>query len=376
MIDRSIPTNGLRRRFGGLGRRLPGGSRLALACTAALALPLTGRAQEPAAREPGRLELAFARASSTAAPAALPRAPGPWSPDASLERAVLELPTRGGVDRAALDGELPPFDALPGGIVLGRVAELRGTLAGQPTLRWRGPELVLEVDGLDFALPEDHPGELRACLAFAAREAGSEVLVDVPEGGPRAARLAREFTAAPLAALVVDADLAPGKCLDVRAARSFLGTRKSLLLDRRVRIAFEPGGSGPARLLVETELELRVVVPAGPAEAGARGGEPAALEVARFAIDPLAGRVVQESGPKALRLPDTLARELRPLARLAGWMALFRWVESCRPGTLRELRGEPAPPEPSLIEPGLSLIESVRAFAREPAPVPPRARAR
>jgi hypothetical protein len=67
---------------------------------------------------------------------------------------------------------------------------------------------------------------------------------------------------------------------------------------------------------------------------------PGSERVASFLIDPLAPSIEQTSGLPAPRAPQALARELVPLARLAGWIGLLRQAERRAPGTLTRLRRE------------------------------------
>lgn len=318
----------------------------------AAVLPPPAALAEPAPMPAPMTVLSRSRLALGAETAALdlrlyPERPNPLSLESVIERLPLEgaPPATRDLLRAELDplagpaGTTAPeslaFHSLPGGIVLGR--EAAGDLtAGTPwagsTVVWDGELLALRTpDGALHRLPAEPLDVLGAVLAFAARGERSDVLIDLSTDH---VALATEFVGTPLAALLERADRAPGSYLKELAGRQ-LGSFKTLLLDRDVRLVVATGGERGTRPVPAATLELHVVAPHDP---GAL--VPASQRVASFAVDPLAGRIEQTSGLSATEPPQALARELVPLARLAGWIGLLRQAERSSPGTLTRLRRE------------------------------------
>jgi hypothetical protein len=128
-------------------------------------------AQEPlAAWKPDPLPTAPRLAP---APSTLAVPPRGLAPAAYLELGYVAPPAPPALSRAALDApadaaHAPGFDALPGGIVFGRVARLSPELSGAH-LVVEGERLALRTGERAFLLPAAPAGRLLACLAFARR---------------------------------------------------------------------------------------------------------------------------------------------------------------------------------------------------------------
>ena len=265
-----------------------------------------------------------------------------FGPRLSLAEVALPVLDRRDLDRTA---EVAPdalgatwtatgFDALPGGIVLGRAAV--------PTEDPGPCELVVDGGGVALAtvagarcyLTEQRPQVLAACIDFVLRVDGSDVLIDIRSDmdGSELVRVAAELDVGPLRSLLRRADSMPGTLLPR------VLNRKTMILDEATHFALVG-----ERLEAWTSLEVRVLAPRN------RGLELRASQVETSYLVPAdSSGTERASGPSVAPLPAALARELRPLQELAGLLAFLRWAEARDPGALTALRGQlGVPPRPS-----------------------------
>jgi len=259
----------------------------------------------------------------------------------SVAAAVPETAPRG-IARASLEGgieTIPPFDALPGGIVLGRVAS--------PLDAWTDFDLELDGRGLALVtpagrhyLPETRREVLAACVEFALRPDDSDVLIDI---GAQGVRLARELELASLAPALTRADSAPFRWIP------HLPRGKTVIADDAVTFAADPSGDS---LVVSCTLEIRAYVPADT-ESCLQGS----LLLASYKVRSGARHLVHVRGPWPGDVPAALLTDLAPVFDLAGSLGVLRWAGLRAPGCLEALReqlreeGAPSVPGP------LSLLE-------------------
>jgi hypothetical protein len=219
-----------------------------------------------------------------------------------------------GIRRESLDpvGEAElAFEAVPGGIVFGRVA----TSAND----WSGARLAYDAarglfvttgSGVDVALPPAEPSLLAAVLAFTSKDASGEWLVDIGADGE--VRLAPELTDSAAGLVAVRADLLPQFYLPMAVGS------KSVIVDRDVRFALDPSGTS---VRFEADLEIRFYRPEFRP-----GDEDVAERVGTIALDCSAadGRP-RLSAPEGRGL-SLIAERLPDAAQLAGWVGFFRWA--------------------------------------------------
>jgi hypothetical protein len=212
--------------------------------------------------------------------------------------------------RAELDGTpAVAFDDLPGGILLGLVAQPEFALVA-PRLRAAGARLEL-VDGATVhPLPAADPELLRACRAFAASARADQAAIDIGPSG--LVGLAPEFVDTAVGLELIRADGVP------HARRPERRATKSLIVDRAARLVLD-AATGEVR--PEAELEVRFYL--HDAVRSAPGGS------ARFV----------EAGPAA----GALRADLAECERIAAWVAFFRWALVADPEGVARLRAEQTP---------------------------------
>jgi len=242
------------------------------------------------------------------APALRAEAEPEWLSIAAVPIAPLRQPVR----REALDGaHAVAFEDLPGGIVLGLVAQPAFPLA-EPRLRAAtGPGAAIDrlelVDGERvYPLPAADPELLRVCLAFAASARADQAAVDLRSSG--VVDLAPELVDTAVGLALIESDGLPHLLRPDRRGM------KSLIVDRAARLVLD-AATGEVR--PEAELELRFYPYA------------AARTPARFA----------EAGP----VQGALRTELAECERIAAWVAFFRWALVADPEGVARLQAAQVP---------------------------------
>jgi hypothetical protein len=261
--------------------------------------------------EPWPEELRLAGAESPAfAPALRLEAEPEWLSLGFPGSAGVPPAERRALRRAELDGgPAIAFDDLPGGILLGLVAQPDFALVA-PRLRAVGARLEL-VDGASVhPLPAAEPELLRACLAFAASARADQAAIDIRSSGR--VDLAPEFVDTSVGLELIRADGIPHMRRPERRAT------KSLIVDRAARLVLD-AATGEVRPEAELELRFYLHAAAGsPPGGGARSVE----------VGPVAG---------------ALRAELAECERIAAWVAFFRWALVADPEGVARLRAEQEP---------------------------------
>lgn len=248
--------------------------------------------------------------AATAAPTAMPTGLQ-LVPVEGEDLAALVAVEPAPVSRELLEGgaeSLHRYQALPGGIVLGLTARVPAALAEAQLARVDG-RLGLTVGERFLALPVIDDAALRGLVAFV--DTKGDALVDLLPASRTPTRVAPALTGSGLEELLIRMDGVP------HARLEWTQGWKTLIVDREPQVLVE----GEAlRLAADLEIRTYADAPNGAIQRVAT-------------VEALAATTC---GP---RVAADLGAELAPLAEVAGWLGLLRWVRAHDPEGWSELGG-------------------------------------
>jgi hypothetical protein len=235
----------------------------------------------------------------------------PGAESLSLSASAAAAPeTRGGVERDALDADPGvAYADVPGGIVLGRVARPEIALSA-PRLRATGGRLEIVDGAATYPLASEDARFLYACLTFATSGGADHTAIDIRSDG--AVVLAPELVDTEVGLALLRCDQLPH---ELRPDR---WNAKSSIVDRDARLRFD---AATGELRPTAELELRFSRPT------ARGA------AHWIETEPVTG---------------AMRTELADAARVAAWVAFFRWAHAADPAGVARAAAE-------LADAGLAL---------------------
>lgn len=207
------------------------------------------------------------------------------------------------VSRELLEGgaeSLHRYQALPGGIVLGLTARVPAELSGARITRENG-RFCLTTGERFLALPPIDEAALRGLVAFV--DARGDALVDLLPASRTPTRVAAALTGSGLEDRLIRMDGVP------HARLEWTQGWKTLIVDREPQVLVH---GDELRLAADLETRTYADTPNGSIQRVAT-------------VEALA---VTTCGP---RVAADLGTELAPLAEIAGWLGLLRWIREHDP---------------------------------------------